>query len=164
MSQPLPWYRQFWPWFLFGLPASAVVAGIVTLVIALQNSPDLVVDDYYRVGKTVNRDLAQDRLASALGVQAELSFEPVLGVVISGLEASPVERVQLSFRHNLVAERDQAVWLESANGSDYSSSQPVDLTAGQWYVQLQPEGQGWRLRGRLEWPLVEGQALRLSGD
>ena len=40
-----PWYRQFWPWFIIFLPFSAVVAGIVTLVIALKNPDYLVVDE-----------------------------------------------------------------------------------------------------------------------
>ena len=29
----LPWYRQFWPWFLIALPGTVVVAAIGTLVI-----------------------------------------------------------------------------------------------------------------------------------
>ncbi len=32
-----PWYKQFWPWFVISLPATAVVAGLITVVIAVQN-------------------------------------------------------------------------------------------------------------------------------
>jgi len=48
MSEPethRPWYRHFWPWFLIVLTGSAVVGGITTLVIALQNPETLVVSD-----------------------------------------------------------------------------------------------------------------------
>jgi len=34
-----PWYRQFWPWLLIGLPASAVLGCAVTIWLVLQN-PD----------------------------------------------------------------------------------------------------------------------------
>ena len=42
----LPWYKQFWPWFLILLPGTAVVATLYTVVIANQYADDLVVDDY----------------------------------------------------------------------------------------------------------------------
>lgn len=44
-----PWYRQFWPWFIIALPASAVVAGFYTLYLAISQPVQLVVtDDEYR--------------------------------------------------------------------------------------------------------------------
>jgi len=41
----LPWYKQFWPWFIIALPASAVIAGFYTLWLAISNPDHLVVDD-----------------------------------------------------------------------------------------------------------------------
>lgn len=38
----LPWYRYPWVWFIIAIPASSVVASMITLSIALQNSPELV--------------------------------------------------------------------------------------------------------------------------
>ena len=43
--QEPPWYKQFWPWFIIALPASAVVASFITLWIAISNPDPLVVDD-----------------------------------------------------------------------------------------------------------------------
>ena len=40
-----PWYRQFWPWFIIALPASAVIAGFFTLWLAISRPDHLVVDD-----------------------------------------------------------------------------------------------------------------------
>jgi hypothetical protein len=34
-----PWYKQFWPWILIALPASAVIACAITLWLVLQ-APD----------------------------------------------------------------------------------------------------------------------------
>ena len=35
----LPWYRQFWPWFVIALPATAVMACLVTIWIAVSARP-----------------------------------------------------------------------------------------------------------------------------
>jgi hypothetical protein len=37
-----PWYRQFWPWFLIALPTLALLAGLLTLGIALCNVDEVV--------------------------------------------------------------------------------------------------------------------------
>ena len=44
-GQDLPWYRQFWPWFIIALPAAAVIAGFVTLWLAISRPDYLVVDE-----------------------------------------------------------------------------------------------------------------------
>ena len=44
-GQDLPWYRQFWPWFIIALPAAAVLASFFTLWLAISNPDYLVVDD-----------------------------------------------------------------------------------------------------------------------
>ena len=60
-GQDLPWYRQFWPWFIIALPACAVIAGFITLWLAVSRPDYLVVDeDEYR------------RLKSELKAQAPL--------------------------------------------------------------------------------------------
>jgi hypothetical protein len=41
----LPWYKQFWPWFIIALPASVVVASFFTLWLAISNPDQLVVDE-----------------------------------------------------------------------------------------------------------------------
>ena len=46
-----PWYRQFWPWFIIALPASAVIASFVTLWLAVSNPVQMVVteDEYQQL-------------------------------------------------------------------------------------------------------------------
>jgi hypothetical protein len=67
VNELTPWYKQFWPWFLMALPASAVVAGIATVVIAMTNPDGLVKDDYYKAGLGINRTLEREQQAAALG-------------------------------------------------------------------------------------------------
>ena len=40
-----PWYRQFWPWFLIALPATAVVFSFATLYIALHGADEVIPHD-----------------------------------------------------------------------------------------------------------------------
>ena len=48
-GENVPWFKQFWPWFIIALPAAAVIASFVTLWLAISN-PDhvIVTDDEYR--------------------------------------------------------------------------------------------------------------------
>lgn len=44
-GEGVPWYKQFWPWFIIALPASVVVASFFTLWLAISNPDPLIVDD-----------------------------------------------------------------------------------------------------------------------
>jgi len=58
----LPWYRQFWPWFIIALPASVVVASFITLWLAISNPDPLVVnDDEYQQIKSELKAQAPER-------------------------------------------------------------------------------------------------------
>jgi len=59
----IPWYRQFWPWFIIAIPSAAVIGGMVTLWLALSHPETLVVDESeYRQIRDELR--AQDRPAN----------------------------------------------------------------------------------------------------
>ena len=45
LVQNQPWYRQFWPWFIIALPASAVIASFISLWLAVSNPDHLVLDE-----------------------------------------------------------------------------------------------------------------------
>lgn len=62
-----PWYRQFWPWFLILLPASVVVASLYTMYLASSGADDLVVDEYYKDGLAINRQLEKSNAARRWG-------------------------------------------------------------------------------------------------
>ncbi len=49
----LPWYRQFWPWFLIVLPGAVVIASLVTMNIAFKYADQPVAGDYEKHGLTV---------------------------------------------------------------------------------------------------------------
>lgn len=45
-TQPLPWYRYPWPWVAIAIPGVAVIGGLFTLYLAINNPDPLVMDDY----------------------------------------------------------------------------------------------------------------------
>ncbi len=149
-----PWYRDRWPWLLAIAPTAALLGGFVTLWLAVTSTDSLVVDDYYREGRAINQQLARDRLAAALGLQAELRFEPGTGV-----HALPTVTLQLAAErgtdwppelglrivHATVAALDRQYRLEHVGAGRYRAVGAAPETAGRWLVQLEDAGRSWRL-------------------
>lgn len=92
----IAWYRQFWPWFLFALPAAAVLGSLLTIYIAVNGQSSLVNDDYYKEGLTINADFARSQRAAAWGLQAELHFDFVNGEVIVQLRSDTVRMADIN--------------------------------------------------------------------
>ncbi|MFO8023526.1 FixH family protein [Thiohalophilus sp.] len=153
---PSPWYRQFWPWFLIALPATAVIASIATLIIAIKNPDGLVVDDYYKQGMAINQTLARDRHARFLGLHAGGEVGPggEVQLILQGKQPQPAQRLRLSLLHPTRADQDQVIVLELSDTSParFQGEFEIPPDVGQWHVQLEPEGGHWRLTGRLDWP------------
>ena len=144
-----PWYRQFWPWFLILLPASVVVASLFTLYIANRGADDLVVDDYYKNGLAINRQLEKKERSKELGISAGLNFSKQhVTVTTSG----PVDAATLSLllSHPLEADRDFRLELARISPGVYQAVLPAQVAA-RWHWTLtleQPDG--WRLDGDIE--------------
>lgn len=158
-----PWYRQFWPWFLIALPATVVIAGISTLVIAIRHDDSLVVDDYYKQGLAINQVLAEDRTAAQLGLGAEMHIDRVTGEVsvwLRGSDPALTEQLSLRLIHPTDAGRDISLALHYIGNSAYRGQLPAALQ-GRRYVQLSGERpQPWLLRSELR--ADQGELLQLQ--
>ncbi len=144
-----PWYRQFWPWFLILLPASVVVAGLFMLYIANRGADDLVVDDYYKNGLAINRQLEKKERSKALGISALLNFsDQHVTVTTSGPVDAP--RLNLLLSHPLEADRDFRVEPSRIAPGIYQAQLPAEI-APRWHWTLTLEqADGWRLDGDIE--------------
>ncbi len=144
-----PWYRQFWPWFIFGLPGVVVIACMVTIYIAVTNPDSLVKDDYYREGLAINRDLAAQQAAKTFSVQALLRANVLttdVSVDLQGEFASPPQQLTLQFIHPNHAKFDFAVQLYAADKRLYIGELPAEVR-GRWHLQLgDASAQGWQLK------------------
>ena len=149
-----PWYRQFWPWFLFGLPGLVVVAGLTTWWIAEKNADHLVADDYYKQGLAINRELDKQKRAQNLNLSARLAYrDGAFELTLVG-DADPAAIV-LYLSHPLDANLDRELRLPRMAPGSYRA--PVQLARGsRWHWQLEPaqaiDTASWRLDGELRIP------------
>ena len=144
---PPPWYRQGWPWFLMALPAVAVIAGIVTLWLAMSTSDGLVVDDYYKQGLAIQQTIVRSQRAAELGLEARLQLRAEsVDLQLAGRSAEAIpERVRIIFSHPTRVGLDQTLVLAGANGR--FSGALKELLGGRWDVQIEDEARTWRLNG-----------------
>lgn len=157
----LPWYKQGWPWFLISLPASAVIGGIATIVIATHSPNALVVDDYYKQGLAINQETRRLQTATELGISGLLRADSdtvQLEMTVGEIELP--KQLTVKFVHATRAELDQSVVVKHTGGRQYQSTYP-GLHSGNWYVRLKPEGFPWELRGKAF--VDDGMQIRLSG-
>ncbi|HUU71667.1 MAG TPA: FixH family protein [Burkholderiales bacterium] len=142
------WYLEPWPWILLALPASAVVAGIITLVIAVKNEDPLVVEDYYKQGLAINRVIERETRAAQMGLTAQMLVAgDKLRINLDGSGMFP-ERIVMQFVHPTRAGQDREVSLLPIASGWYQGSLP-DLAEGRWRIRIE-DGDGdatWRLTG-----------------
>jgi hypothetical protein len=151
VEDTVPWYRQFWPWFLIAIPSMAVVGGVITAVLATREPPSMVVDDYARIGLATHRRMARDERATTLGLGGELALlgDPPL-VEVRLRAAGPVEwpeRLQLTLAHPTLGDRDLRLELVRA-GDVWQGILPAAPPTRR-YVQIEPPSGDWRLGGEL---------------
>ncbi len=143
-----PWYQEPWPWLLMSGPAIVVVAGFVTLYLAASGQDGLVVDDYYKQGKTINQSLHRDDVARQIGVTATVNFDQVndrLIVLLSRTDGTALPAaISVGLVHATRSGEDKIIPLSlGANG--YIGKLPV-LGAGKWNVLIEDPQKQWRLQ------------------
>ena len=139
-----PWYREPWPWIVMAPPAAAVVAGAVTVWLAVTTSDGLVADDYYRRGLAINQEIGRDHAARELGLTASVeAFNGVLRVRLSG-RAVPPEALFAKLVHATRAGHDLRLRLARVTPGVYETELPR-LPAGRWRVVLEDPRGEWRI-------------------
>jgi len=147
-----PWYRQFWPWFIMALPASAVVAGLYTVWIAMQTTDSLVVRSDSGMNVVTEQNTAAELEARRLGLSAMVAINPETGAVIVTMSSTtnvelPV-LLQLRMRHPTMASRDATIELPRAmpnsRGDATWAGHFVKPPAGRYFMTLS-SGTTWRL-------------------
>ncbi len=150
-TNPEPWYRHFWPWVLIGLPLAAVLAGITTLFVAMDEPDSLVVGDYYKQGLAINRTLAREDAARALGIKGQLRIDVASGDIALVLEDQGgvlFDALRLELIHATRDKHDRQVLLVALGDGRYGGELQEPLNLGGWSVHLEPADEAWRISGR----------------
>ena len=142
-----PWYREPWPWLLMAGPAAVVVAGVATTVLAVVSFDGLVADDYYKQGLGINRVLARDARARALGLTAAVQFSPDRARVRVILEKdAPAKAIRLALVHPTRPDADQSLLLRAGADGTFEGAiiAPRATAIG---VRIEDVEGRWRLAG-----------------
>jgi len=148
-----PWQREPFVWMVIAFPAAAVLAGIVTIYLAVVSDDGLVVDDYYKHGLEINRLLGREQNAVDAGLAMEVDLVADARVLLVTLTADP-EFVYPSEIDGVLAHAtreglDQPLHLVRVGDTMYRAAN-VALPAGQWYVDIGTRD--WRLTKRIVSP------------
>lgn len=160
-----PWYRQFWPWFIIALPASVVVAGLITVYIAFAHRDATVDDDYYREGLAINQSLAGQQRAAEWGLQARVQFDrQAERVDVELISPKPLAAagasVELKLQHPILAERDVTLTLTALPGSDHRYQGQLKVPRqDNYYLRLTGEQSLWRLDGQINFSYGDSRLL-----
>lgn len=153
------WYHYPFVWMLFGLPATAVVAGIITLALAVHTDDGLVSDDYYQRGKEINQDLRRDTTAAKINQSAQIMLgtdQRSLRILLAQKAAGPL---QLKLSHPTRAGLDQTALLVEQGPQMLFATLPNALEQSTWYVEISDMAGQWRLRGL--WKIQPDKAFEL---
>jgi len=140
-----PWYKQIWPWVLIVLPLCAVVASVTTLFIAINNKPDMVVEDYYKKGKAINVDLSRLENAYRLALKFTLSVSGDKITLMQTFGEPQTAALRLKFIHRTQKIKDFEQLLTANANGEYilNLTQPL---AGKWTIQLESFDAKWRIQ------------------
>lgn len=157
-----PWYREPWPWVLFGIPGATVAAGVVTIAMAAASFDGVVADDYYREGLAINRTLARDAHAQALGLTARVQFNAEGSRVRVALAPGPGPEAEVRLRviHPSRGGADQRVSLAPVAPGLYEGALERTPGAGRWRLVVEDGAEHWRLTGAARLPAEQPVELR----
>ena len=149
MNAPRHALREPMVWLVMLLPAAVVVAGFVTLGLAINSgSNDAVSDSVRRTAQIQTAELGPEDRARTLGLRA------VLQVQADSVRLLPVQGdfdrskpLRITFAHPVHAAEDIGLELQpETNG--WRADIAIDATHD-WRLQLAPQDAAWRIHGRL---------------
>lgn len=140
------WYKNPYVWLVICFPLSAVIAGLITIRLAVVSDDGLVSDDYYKEGMQINRLLERDKAAAELGLSASINLEQEANKIKVLLIANDnfifPETIQVSFLNRTRKGHDQKILLHKNTGGLYQG-EFSSLIKGKWHVQIETDN--WRL-------------------
>jgi hypothetical protein len=147
------WYKQFWPWFIIALPATAVIASSHLVYTAINNKPEMVLTNYYKEGMAINEEISTEKLADTLDINADLIvIDNTIEVRLRGRLAKPPANITLVFQHPIEVARDMTV--VAVRGADDVYRTTTAIAPFRWYVSIEGIDQDsmamWLIKGEID--------------
>lgn len=143
-----PFWREPMMWLVIGLPLASVIAGFILLGLASRDASDAVGDVVQRTARMQVADLGPDARARDLRLSAIIRIDEgyVEVLPVTG-EFGRDQPLRVVLRHPALAASDiELRAMPSDNGWRADADVALD---NDWKLELMPEGQAWRLQGRM---------------
>ena len=166
-SDNKPWYKHPWPWILIALPASAVVAGIITLWLAIVSFDGMVQgEDVHRAKVGQGYEVDESRTQMARQMQLRATVQPdadAMGVTLR-LQAAPgvvlPPMLMLTVQQPAHEQLDQAlVLMPTEQAGEYKARTTQAFGNGRRLLLLEDESLAWRLQGTISFPTEAEEAI-----
>lgn len=146
-----PWYKQLWPWVLIAIPVITALKAVHTVIVMQQHKPEIVIDDYYDAGKSINLQLAKYREAALRNLDASILIAGNKAIVRFTENKIMDESIHLDFYHPTLGSHDFAVDAERSGELLYVATLPI-TPDGRWRLTVSDQSQEWRLRANVTLP------------
>jgi len=160
-STSLPWYKYPFVWFVLSIPASAVIAGIGMIWLAITTDDGLVADDYYKQGLTINENIERERFAADNKLSADFEYDNELKRVLlkfnKGQLSHYPQTLNFHLEHATRADLDKEVVLMHGQDNQYIGYIKEQMPEGVWHVAL--SSIQWRIGARIN--LASQQTIQL---
>jgi len=146
------WRKNPMVWMVIFFPTLAVVAGFITLFLAINTDDGLVVDDYYKKGLQINLVLERDQVALKKNIAAELALNTLSGELNLLLTAQNnyhlPQNVKILLTHRTRSGLDQSTQLQLVQENQYRGYLKPPVITGRWSIEIASDK--WRLKTKFQ--------------
>ena len=150
-SKPL-WYKNPIVWMVIFFPSLAVIAGFITLFIAIESDDGLVDSEYYKQGLGINKTISNDSNAIKHNISGLLSINAASGAIQAkfsdSINSKLSESIAFKIVHRTIPGFDQKVKLHRTEDTLLYVGQIEALPkqGGRWRWEIKDTD--WRISER----------------
>ncbi|RUO34964.1 FixH family protein [Aliidiomarina soli] len=158
-AENTPWYKHFWVWWLIGAKVAVISACFYTGWLIYHNPASMVIDDYYKEGRTINLQLTKVARAEELGIAFDVSISE-RQLMFRFTEYEPEQRAALHvvMYHPTLDEKDFELRVPHAGEGWYRAELPREIS-GHWRIIIEPFDEEWRVSDNIHLPQDENFTL-----
>ncbi|RUO25687.1 hypothetical protein CWE09_02860 [Aliidiomarina minuta] len=147
-----PWYKHFWPWYIIAMKVAVITACGVTAWLIYKNPASMVVDDYYREGRTINLQLEKVARAEDLGIAFLVEIDDdYIQLRFDGVEPENRSALQVNFYHPTLDDKDFELRVPHSGDGMYRQELPRSIS-GHWRIIVEPFNNEWRVSQNVQLP------------